>query len=71
MERRFTIKVEQYRDHGWFLGTVQVLPGCCTRAPDLDTLRENVVEAIQVYLESYEDTATTIPFEIYQLVSLS
>jgi predicted RNase H-like HicB family nuclease len=68
MEQRFTIHVAQYRDNGWFLGRVQELPGCCTRAPDLETLRINIVEAIQVYLETYKQLAATIPMDSYEVV---
>jgi predicted RNase H-like HicB family nuclease len=70
-QRRFTVRVAQYPDNGWFLGQVVELPGCCTRAPDLDTLREKVVEAIQVYLESFENLVPTRPFETYQVVRVS
>lgn len=71
MEQRFTIHVEQYCDNGWFLGRVQELPGCCTRAPDLETLRIKIIDAIQVYLETYKDRAATIPMDTYEVVRLT
>jgi len=52
VKRTFTIVVERDPESQWLVGEVVELPGCCTQAPDLAALEENIREAIQAYLKT-------------------
>ncbi len=70
MGRKFTVVVERDPETKWYVGEVVGLPGCHTQAPDLETLRENIKEAIQLYLETVPveeplpDFVTTLQVEV-------
>ena len=51
MERQFTVVVSRDLESGELVGHVLGLPGCHTSARDEESLRENIIEAIAVYLE--------------------
>lgn len=51
--RRFHVLIERDED-GMYVATVPELPGCGTQAPDLAELRQNIREAIELYLEDGE-----------------
>jgi predicted RNase H-like HicB family nuclease len=51
VEREFTVVVERDLESGWLVGYVVGLPGCHTSAPDEESLRTNILEAIAVYVE--------------------
>lgn len=50
MQHPYTVVIERDLETGWLVGDVIELPGCHTEAPDLQSLKENLDEAIQVYL---------------------
>lgn len=52
MNYRFTYIIEQDED-GIYVADVPQLPGCHTQAKSLDELKERVLEAIQLYLEDF------------------
>lgn len=52
MSYRFTYIIEQDED-GIYVADVPQLPGCHTQAKSLDELKERVLEAIQLYLEDF------------------
>ena len=54
MKRTFNVVIEKDED-GMYVGSVPELPGCHTQGATLKELRENVVEAIEAYLESIEN----------------
>ncbi|HET7034590.1 MAG TPA: type II toxin-antitoxin system HicB family antitoxin [Thermomicrobiaceae bacterium] len=54
MTRTFTVIVERDPETGWFIGEVVELPGCYTQAEDMNSLMNNIPEAIRVYLASTE-----------------
>lgn len=53
--RRFTVKMEQDPEDGWWVGLVEELPGCGSQASSLEELREMVTDAIREYLISQGD----------------
>jgi predicted RNase H-like HicB family nuclease len=52
-KRRFHVVIER-DEAGMFVADVPALPGCATQAPTLEELRENIREAILLYLEDGE-----------------
>lgn len=55
MQQSYTVLIERDLETGWLVGEVVELPGCHSEAPDLDTLKANLEEAIAVYLEGADD----------------
>ena len=55
MKSIVTVVIERDPESGWYVGSVAELPGCYTQAPTLAELRENVVEAIDVYMATRDD----------------
>jgi len=50
----YTVMIEQDRETGWLVGEVVELPGCYTEAPDLQSLKANLEEAILAYREGVD-----------------
>ncbi|MFH1224594.1 MAG: type II toxin-antitoxin system HicB family antitoxin [Candidatus Diapherotrites archaeon] len=61
MERKFKIVVEKGID-GYFIGEAPELPGCYSQGKTLGELMDNMREAIELYMESAEQTG--VPREI-------
>lgn len=59
LQHAYTVVIERDLETGWFVGEVVELPGCHTEAPDLQSLKENLDEAIQVYLEGADSEELT------------
>lgn len=55
MEHTFTGVFEQV--NGWYMAWVEELPGANTQGKTLDEARDNLVEAIQLILQSNRDLA--------------
>ena len=51
MQHAYTIVIERDLETGWLVGEVVELPGCYSEAPDLESLRTNLDEAIAAYLQ--------------------
>lgn len=51
MQHAYTVVIERDLETGWLVGDVVELPGCHSEAPDLESLKANLEEAIGVYLE--------------------
>jgi predicted RNase H-like HicB family nuclease len=79
MRHAYTGIIERDLETGWLVGEVVELPGCHSEAPDLDSLKANLEEAIGVYLEGADaDDLTptsqfvgTLRLEIQTPISLS
>lgn len=50
MKRQFDVVIERDAE-GFYVASVPQLPGCHTQARSLDTLRERILEAIELCLE--------------------
>ncbi len=59
MELKYQIIIEPGED-GWFVVTVPALPGCITQGRTDKEAEENVKEAIEAYLESFEGKRSLI-----------
>lgn len=59
MSNSYTVVIERDIDTGYFIGEVVELPGCYVEAPDLDTLKEYIADAIGAYREAVEDDPLT------------
>jgi len=55
-EREYRVLVHE--EDGAYWAEVEGLPGCFASGADLEELRASVIEAITVYLEKDESTAT-------------
>ena len=57
----FTIVIEKEpEDPGWY-AHVPALPGCVSAGLTMEELRENIAEAIQLYIESLVEDGLPIP----------
>ncbi|MBI4210182.1 MAG: type II toxin-antitoxin system HicB family antitoxin [Candidatus Diapherotrites archaeon] len=54
MKKTFNVVIEKDED-GIYVGSVPELPGCHTQGATLKELNENIVEAIEAYLESIDN----------------
>lgn len=59
MQHAYTIVIEQDLETGWFVGEVVELPGCHAEAPDLQTLKAYIDDAITAYLEGADPREIT------------
>lgn len=50
-ERRFLVLVHEAHDTGGYWAEVPELPGCVTQSDTLDELKQDIREAISLYLE--------------------
>ena len=53
--QRFTAVFQQ--DDGWWIGSVEELPGANTQGRTLDEARENLKEAVQMVLDANRELA--------------
>jgi len=58
MKQVFHVLIEQDED-GWYVASVPDLPGCYTQGKTLEQARQRIREAIELVLESAEDTIDT------------
>lgn len=54
METKFKIIIEK-GNNGGFIGEAPELPGCYSQGSTIKELKENMIEAIELYLESKKD----------------
>lgn len=59
-KQTFTVIIEK-DPGGGYVASVAELPGCHTQGDTLDELRENVREAIELYLEDEDVTVSELP----------
>jgi predicted RNase H-like HicB family nuclease len=52
IQQQFTAIIEHDPKSGWLVGSVAELAGCYTQAPDMASLKANMCEAINVYLDT-------------------
>ncbi|MBI4674352.1 MAG: type II toxin-antitoxin system HicB family antitoxin [Chloroflexi bacterium] len=71
MNRQFTVVVERDPESDWLVGQVVELPGCYTQARDMVELEKNMREAIQVYLETVNDSQMPSQFIGLQRIEMS
>ncbi len=70
MKESFTVVIERDPESNWLVGEVVELPGCYTQAPDIQSLADNIREAIQAYLgdktdeELYPEFVGTLRVEV-------
>ncbi|MEL7225320.1 MAG: type II toxin-antitoxin system HicB family antitoxin [Cyanobacteria bacterium P01_D01_bin.36] len=69
MSREFNVVIEKDTD-GYYVASVPSLQGCHTQAKSLDTLIERIQEAIELCLESEEDSRDTLEFIGVQKVTV-
>ena len=50
---------------GGYVGYVPALPGCHTQGETIEETEKNIKEAIDLYIESLEDTTFEEPMESY------
>jgi predicted RNase H-like HicB family nuclease len=50
MKRFFTL--EYWTDEGWFVGKLKEIPGVFSQGETLDELKDNIVDAYRMMLES-------------------
>ena len=55
MRRVVTWILKRDPESGWYVGSVAELPGCYTQGKTLPELRENMAEALEVYMETCEE----------------
>lgn len=48
---------------GGYTASVPLLPGCVTQGEDLEEAKENIKEAIEVYIETLKEDGDEIPTE--------
>lgn len=65
----FTIIIEQ-DEMGYYTAEVVELPGCMTQAKSQDGLLERIKEAIELYLETAEETPQKTQFIGIQKVNV-
>ena len=64
MFKTFNIIIQKDDDTGLYWGTCPILEGCNTQGDSIEEVKENMKEAIELYLEDYqlehiiEDTVT-------------
>lgn len=51
MSAMVTWIIERDPESGWYVASVAELPGCYTQARTMAELRENMAEALAVYME--------------------
>ncbi len=68
-QRKFTVVIERDED-GYYVGTVPTLRGCHSQAKTLDALMKRVREAVQLYLESEDDTGSSLELVGVQQISV-
>jgi predicted RNase H-like HicB family nuclease len=68
-QRKFTVVIERDED-GYYVGTVPTLRGCHSQAKTLDALMKRVREAVQLCLESEDDTGSSLELVGVQQISV-
>jgi predicted RNase H-like HicB family nuclease len=57
---RYTVLYDQAKDGSWG-AVVPDLPGCCSAGDTLDGVRENVKDAISLWIEVERESGHSIP----------
>ena len=61
MAKKYIVIIEKDEDN-WLVSEVIGLPGCHTQAKTMDELLKRTKEAIQAYLETYEEPDISAEF---------
>lgn len=59
---RYTV-ILQKEEHGGYVATVPVLPGCVSQGDSREEALKNIEEAIEVYLEDMRAAGEIVPVE--------